>query len=194
MATLNGVIRSYGAAVRRAEREQQRQARESARRFKEQQKLKDIADAGSAVADWKRYVETIQSVHKHCTEPVEWAKIEKLAKPSEPTRKTINEVAAQKNLDKFKPSFFDKLFRHTEKKVDLLTKKVAVAKQKDENDFEVEYKAYSDDLRDWQELQEICAGVKRKEPKFYKQAIEYFAPFSDIGELGTKVSLQFEDN
>ncbi|KKN93455.1 hypothetical protein LCGC14_0198880 [marine sediment metagenome] len=39
MATLNGAIRSYGAAVRRMEREQQRNARESAKRFKEQQKL-----------------------------------------------------------------------------------------------------------------------------------------------------------
>ncbi|REH42505.1 hypothetical protein C7448_1172 [Tenacibaculum gallaicum] len=75
MTTLKGTIRSYGATVRRIEREQQRQAREAAKRFKEQQKQQEIKNAKQAVLDWKNYVETIQSVHKNCTEPIDWLEI-----------------------------------------------------------------------------------------------------------------------
>jgi len=77
MATLNRAIRSYGATVRRMEREQQRKARESAKRFKEQQKLQEIENAQQAVSDWENYVDTIQSLHKNCTEPVDWEQIKK---------------------------------------------------------------------------------------------------------------------
>jgi len=60
MVTVKGVIRSYGAAVRRMEREQQRQAREAAKRFKEQQKLQAIEDTGKAVKDWMNYIDCIE--------------------------------------------------------------------------------------------------------------------------------------
>ena len=42
MTTLKGAIRTYGATVRRIERDQQKKARESAKRFKEQQKEIEI--------------------------------------------------------------------------------------------------------------------------------------------------------
>lgn len=50
MATLNRAIRSYGATVRRMERDQQRRAREAAKRFKEQQKITEIKNAQQAVS------------------------------------------------------------------------------------------------------------------------------------------------
>ncbi len=97
MTTFKGAMRSYGAAIRRMEREQQRQAREAAKRFKEQQKLQEIENAQQAVADWKSYVETIQSVHKNCTTPIDWKQIEESEKPTEPIHETKNEVFAKIN-------------------------------------------------------------------------------------------------
>lgn len=59
MATLKGVVRSYGAAVRRAERDQQRRSREAAKRFKEQQKQLEFENAAQAVKDWNNYVDIL---------------------------------------------------------------------------------------------------------------------------------------
>ena len=186
MTTLKGAMRSYGAAVRRIEREQQRQAREAAKRFKEQQKLKEIENAQQAVSDWQNYVETIQSVHKNCTEPIDWGQIEETKKPIKPALKTKNESIAKNKLNSFKPSFFDKIFGTSQNKINLLSQQVEQAKLKDKEEFDSAYKNYLEELSSWEELQEISAGIKRKDPTSYKKALQYFDPFSDIGELGTK--------
>lgn len=191
MATLNGVIRSYGAAVRRTEREQQRRVRESAKRFKEQQKLKEIENAQQAVSDWENYVDTIQSVHKNCTEPVDWEQIENTEKPVEPILESKNEIIAKNKLDNFKPSFLDKFFGSTQKKINRLNGVLEQSKIKDKKKYDVNYMEYLDELNNWQELQDISAGIRNKEIDFYKKALQYFDPFSDIGELGTQVSFNF---
>ncbi len=187
-------MRSYGAAVRRIEREQQRQAREAAKRFKEQQKLQEIENAQQAVSDWESYVDTIQSLHKNCTDSIDWKQIENTKEPTEPIIENKNEVIAKYKLDDFKPSFLDKVFGSTQKKINKLSEQVEQAKQKDKKDFDIAYKDYLNELNNWKELQEISAGIKRKEPESYKNALQYFNPFSDIGELGTKLSFNFEEN
>ncbi len=194
MTTFKGAMRSYGAAIRRMEREQQRQAREAAKRFKEQQKLQEIENAQQAVLDWENYVETIQSVHKNCTKPIDWKQIEETEKPTEPILETKNEVIAKNKLDNFKPSFFDKVFGSTQKKINRLSQQLEKAQQKDKKDFDIAYKNYLDELSDWNELQKISAGIKKKDPESYKKTLQYFNPFSDIGELGTKINFNFEQN
>ena len=194
MATLKGAIRSYGATVRRIEREQQRKAREAAKRFKEQQKLKEIENAQQAVSDWENYVETIQSVHKNCTEPIDWDQIENTKKPIKPIIKTKNEITAKNKLDNFRASIFDKIFGSTQKKINKLTEQLKLAKAKDKKEYDINYKEYLRELNNWQELQEISAGIKINKPDSYKKALQYFDPFSDIGELGTQISFSFEQN
>lgn len=194
MATLNGVIRSYGAAIRRMEREQQRQARESAKRFKEQQKLEEIENAQQAVSDWKNYVNTIQSLHKKCTEPIDWKQIENTKKPVEVLYESKNENSAKNKLTNFKPSILDKLFCSTEKKTQRLKDLLEQAKEKDKKEYAINYKEYLDELSNWQELHEISLGVKKNETDSYKKALQYFNPFSDIGELGTQISFSCKQN
>lgn len=194
MVTFKGALRSYGAAVRRAERSQQKQAREVAKKFKEQQKLKELSNAKQAFSDWQNYVTTIQSVHKNCTESINWKLIENSKKPIEPILKPKNEKIAKNNLENYKPSFFDKLFGSTQKKIDRLSALLEKAKQKDKKEFDISYKLYLDELQDWQELQDICAGVKRKDEEAYKKVLQYFNPFSDIGELGNQIRFNFEKN
>lgn len=194
MATLKGAMRSYGATVRRMEREQQRQAREAAKKFKEQQKLQEIQNATQAVSDWENYVDTIQSVHKNCTEPIDWKQIEDTVNPTEPVIEVKYELAAKYKLDNFKPSFFDKILGSTQKRVNKLNESLNAAKSKDKNEYDLKYKKYLDELNNWEELQNISKGVKSKDPEHYKNALEYFEPFSDIGELGTKISFSFDQN
>lgn len=194
MATLKGAMRSYGAAVRRMEREQQRQAREATKRFKEQQKLQEIENAKQAVLDWENYVDTIQSVHKNCTEPIDWKQIEITEKPIEPKKEYTNELVLKSKLENFKPSFFDKIFGSTEKKIKRLNENLNKAKLKDEKEFDLKHKDYLREVNNWEELQSISQGIKNKKAEDYKNALEYFDPFSDIGELGTQISFSINNN
>jgi len=194
MTTLKGAMRSYGAVVRKIEREQQRQAREAAKRFKEQQKLQEIEDAKQAVEDWENYVNMIQSVHKNCTDSIDWNRIKNTPAPKEPVQKSIHEKFAKNKLDTFKPSFFDKLFGSTEKKAVRLKEQLEQAKHKDKDENDSNYNQYLEELNNWNELQQIAKGVQNKNPEAYKDALEYFNPFSDIGELGTHLNFNYEDN
>lgn len=194
MTTLKGAIRSYGATVRRMERAQQRQAREAAKRFKEQQKIKEIGNARQAVSDWENYIDMIQSIHKNCTESIDWNDIKNMSRPQKPILKDVNENQARKKLETFKPSFFDKLFGSTEKKISQLKTLIDQGKIKDQKEYDIELKEYFDELSNWEELQKIAEGVQNKNPEAYKKALEYFDPFSDIGELGAQLKFNFEDN
>lgn len=194
MTTLKGAMRSYGATVRKIEREQQRQAREAAKRFKEQQKLQEIEDARQAVIDWENYVNMIQSAHKNCTDSIDWNQIKSTPKPDQPILENTNENLAKDKLETFKPTFFNKLFGSTEKKISKLKEQVEKAKIIDQNEYDTALKEYLDELNNWEELQRIANGVHDKNPDAYKDALEYFNPFSDIGELGTQIKFSFEDN
>lgn len=194
MTTLKGAMRSYGAAVRRIEREQQRQAREAARRFKEQQKFQEIADARQAVQDWEDYIEMIQSVHRNCTDYIDWTRIKGTTAPKEPILNRANEELAKSKLESFKPSFFDKILGTTEKKISKLNEQVEKSKKADEKEYNQKLKEYKEELQNWNELQEIARGVEDKEPEAYKRVLEYFNPFSDIGELGVQARFSFESD
>ena len=194
MTTFKGAMRSYGAAVRRIERDQQRQTRESARRFREQQKLKEILNAKQAVTDWEKYVETIQSIHKNCTEPIDWFQIRNEEKPRRPNEDFKNEELAKSKLDMFRPSFFDKLFGSIQKKINKLRDSLEHAIIKDKKENDLKHSEYLNELQNWEELIEISVGITDKDVNAYKKALQYFDPFSDIGELGTKINFDFKKN
>lgn len=193
MTTFKGAIRSYGAAVRRMEREQQRKAREAAKRFKEQQKLQAIEDARQAVDDYNSYVEMLQSVHKNCTESVDWNRIKEQPKPIEPALSTNHKQKAETKLRNFKPSVFDKIFGSTDKKILKLKNEVQLAGGKDKKQNDLNFEQYKNELNDWEELQGIAAGVSEKNPEDFRKALQYFSPFSDIGELGSQLGFSFSD-
>lgn len=194
MATIKGVMRSYGAAVRKMEREQQREAREATKRFKEQQKLQEIEDAGQAVIDWENYIDILQSVHKNCTDSIDWGKILNSPKPKEPKAKSDNEILAQNKFDNFKPSFFDKIFGSTKRKKDNLFHLVEQAKIKDKKENDVKLNEYNLELKNWKELQKISKGILDKDVNSFLKAIDYFEPFSDIGELGTNLTFNINSS
>lgn len=191
MVTFNGVMRSYGAAVRRAERDQQRRAREATKRFNEQRKQQDIADNRQAVMDWNNYVSMIQSFHKNCTEGVNWAKIKNDPKPDKPGLSNRHELAADHALRNYTPSFFDKLFGSTTRKILVLEQRLEEARSKDQKEYDLARKQFKQQLNDWSKLQLIVQGLERNDPEAYKDALEHFDPFGDLGELGGDISITF---
>lgn len=167
-------------------------SKRSRKRFKEQQKLQEIEDAAQAVEDWENYVNMIQSVHKKCSETINWKKTLETQAPKEPAKRFDRENLAKEKLATFKPSFFNKLFKNTEKKINKLKSKIETAKIEDDKTNKAKHSQYLEELKSWQELQQIATGIKNGEVEAYKNVIEYFNPFSDIGELGTHLNINFE--
>ncbi len=194
MTTLKGVVRSYGATIRRIEREQQRRTREAAKRFKEQQKLQAIADASQAVDDYTAYVDVLQSIHKNCTESVDWNLIKSQPKPEEPEVTNNHELVARNRLKNFKPSVFDKLFGSAKKKTKRFEKEVELSIEKDKKLNDLNFEKFKNELKNWEELQNMAKGVSSHNLESYRQTIEYFQPFSDIGELGSKLMFSFSED
>lgn len=194
MVTLNSTIRSVNAAANRVKRENQRQNRIAAQRFREQQKIQAIMDAENAVLNWNDYVEIIQSIHKNCSESIDWLELSKESKPIVPEFSNTNEKRAKSKLESYKPSFFDKLFRLTNKRYSKLEGFVVDAKNQDQNEYQKRYDKYLEDLQEWENLQSISKGVLEGQSESYLKAIEHFQSFSDITDLGTRVSVYVENN
>ncbi|RLZ06405.1 hypothetical protein [Faecalibacter macacae] len=194
MATINGFIRSYGAAVRRSERNQQRRNREAAKRFKEQQKQLEFENVAQAVSEWNDYVEILKSIHKESSEKVDWNRIKTEPKPIEPIYLNSHENEAKQRLNNFKPNLLDKIFGSTNNKIKNLENQVSIAKKKDEDKHKIAINEFKKDLLDWEELQNISLGIERKETEAYLNAIKYFEPFSEISELGSQIKFKFAEN
>ena len=117
MPTVNQFVRAYGASVRRSERSQQRRAREAAKNYKLQTKTIEIANATQAVQQYQEYIDVLLSTHKNCTQPVDWNSIINEPKPVKNQIVIRRQVVSKKDIENFKPSFLDRIFGGTNKKI-----------------------------------------------------------------------------
>ncbi|SKA41799.1 hypothetical protein SAMN04488128_105518 [Chitinophaga eiseniae] len=188
MTTFKGAIRSYTAAVRKAEREQQKRAREIAKQYKIQQQQREIADVSTAIRDYENYILFIKSIHKNASEKLDWYMVRQEPAPVKPLMTKDHEIAASQDLQRYKPSFFDKLFGTAIKKTKALESAVAAAKKKDAELFAENLKQYETDLTDWHALQRISNGISNRESSAFREALQFFKPFDEMDELGSRLT------
>ena len=197
MATFISALRSYNAAMRRVDRENKRRAKEAERRFREQQKMQGIDDAQKAVESWEEYVGLITSMHKACTDPVDWHEFISASRPEPPVRVEEHTENVKREIENFRPSildrlFLDKLFSSVEKKRNKLAKKLIEAQKEDESIHRSKTDRFEKECNELEFLQQMASGVLNKDIVQYKAALDYFDPFSDISGLGIKIELNFD--
>lgn len=191
MVTFRQVARSYVAAARRAEREQKRRAREAARDYKEQLKRKEISSAADTVKQYEEYIAVLMSIHKNCADKIDWEQVLAEPEPDKPEKQDVLEREAKQRLDSFKPSFFDKIFGSSNRKIRKLEEQVAAARQKDESNYQTQLKEYKSQLDEWMVVQKLAQGIEAKSPDSYKSVLEFFEPFSDITSIGSSMNFNF---
>ncbi len=194
MTTINGLVRSYSAAVRRAEKSRQRQHRETVKAFKEQQKHDTISNAITAVSEYENYIKTILSIHKETTDEIDWTEIKNELPPPEVVKSSSQEEQAKQNLAFYNPSLIDKLLGLKTKKIRKLELAIETAKTVDLEEFNKRKATYDEEIKNWENLQEIAIGVLNKQPDSYKNAVAYFNPFSDIKSIGSYVNFSFDND
>lgn len=190
MATLNGALRSLAAAQRRAQRERERLARESAKLYKQQLKQQEFQNNYEASAQYESYINLIQSLHKYSSPKIGWHEIKNEAPPVKPEVYNVREIQSTQRLKSFKPTFFEKLFG-LKKRLMNLENDVAKAKELDSQQNQSELENYNRDFAEWEYENKLAIGIIERVPEYYKEVINYYEPFSEITSLGSQISLSF---
>lgn len=190
MPPLNSFIRSTSAAIKRAERVQQRRAKDAVRQYKIQMRDQEIVTGADALNKYNDYIDVLKSVHKDVSDSIDWLEISKEQPPTTPSHSKQNEVERLAKLNKYKPSFIDKIFGSSKKKLWKLEQNVEAAKEKDNADFQRRVDDYNKELVEWEKLKKIANGILIKDITAYELAIQFFEPFSEISELGSKLTLE----
>ena len=147
--TVKGFIRSYGASVRRAEREQQRRSREAAKYYKQQQKEQEITNATEATRQYAEYISVLKSIHKDCSSHIDWMQIQNEPPPQEPIASSEREVKANGALKNYTPGFLSKFFGLEKRKRTMLEQQLWEAKEKDKYENQERLAQFKKDHSDW---------------------------------------------
>ncbi|MBD3110178.1 DUF4236 domain-containing protein [Bacillus sp. AGMB 02131] len=141
---------------------------------KEREKLQELEQNRLEVDLFENKLEMIHSIHKECSESIDWFSESKALPPYKASSAGPNEIAAISTLEKYKPSFFDKLLKRHEAKVDELKAKVYEAKIQDEE-------LYSD----WESDVQLAKRIVKQDTDAYLKAIDVYYPLDDLNGFGS---------
>lgn len=182
-----GFVRSVNASANRAKRESERKARVRQRELEKAERLAEYEEANIQVEIYENHIERLVSVHKDCSEQINWPDIKSTAPPIEPQKQFTNQEDAKKKLDTFKPGVFDKLFKQTEKKLKLLEDNVHKANALDEKEYEDQLVKYKNEYKDWEESKNLAEKLLINDGNAYLEVINEMKPFAEIAELGSSL-------
>ncbi len=185
-----GTVRSIGAAVRAAERDAKRRQRELERQQKQYQKMQKLEQAAYEVEIFENYIEIIQSVHKECSDPIDWKSISISKEPNKPENSQKNEKEARLKEKNYSPGIIDKIFKKTESKKKKLEDDIGSAIKKDESEYNAAISNWEQKVTDWKEsvslAKQLLAGNEQSKIK----AIKELNPFSELSTLGSNISVK----
>ena len=189
-----GAVRSVGAAIRAAERDEKRRQKDLERQRKQYEKMQELEQAAYEVDVYENHIDVIQSTHKECSPPVNWSQIALSKQPKEPNNTNDNEKKARQISDSYSPGFIDRLFKREEKKRTLFTQNIAEAIKSDEVDFKSRISSWKEEAKEWKESVEIAEALLDGDAEAKIEAINSLKPFSEISNLGSSLSISVYDN
>lgn len=185
-----GTVRSIGAAVRAAERDAKRRQRELERQQKQYAKMQELEQAAYEVEVFENHIEIIQSVHKECSDPIEWEKIAISKEPQKPENTQTHEKEARLKVKNYSPGIVDKIFKKTESKKKKLEDNIGDAIKKDESEYNAAISDWDEKVRDWKESVSLAKQLLAGNEQAKINAIKELNPFSELSTLGSNISVK----
>lgn len=189
-----GAIRSIGAAVRAAEREAKRKQRELERLRKDYERMEEVEQAAYEVEAHQNYIDRLLSVHKESGEHVDWRSVVATQPPEKPVRCSTREAHARQELISYEPNLWDRLSGRGEGKRLSLAQAIERAKEDDEKAYRQEVEQYEHKYAQWEESRALAQRIIDRDCSAYIEAIKELDPFSEISDLGSKVSFVIYDD
>lgn len=151
---------------------------------RQQEKLEEIERNKLEVELYLNRIEMIKSIHKECDQNVDWIEIEKRKPPFnlEAGEKGINEIKAIKELENYKPSLIDKLFKRDLKKIEKLKKNIDLGIEEDKEEYAL-----------WRNMIEVAKDINNGVLDTYFKVIEDFRPLDDLLEFGSEFEFFIEE-
>lgn len=143
----------------------------------QQQHMEALERARYEVELYENHIEVITSVHKECSEPVDWESIQTTPPPFNLGEIGPNEAQAIQKLNDYKPTWRDKLFERVEAKIYALQKEVEYARKQDEHEYQ-----------EWEKEVNLAKRILQGDISAYMEAIQELSPFADIQELGSNLN------
>lgn len=177
MSSWSAEIRRREAAVRREEREEKKQQRELERRRKEQAKLSALDQAHLEVDSYENELEVLLSVHRDCSEPVDWRAFAAALPRHSPPKLARHELAGQLEAVNSSQS------KEGERAA------LEEALRRDEQEYQT---ALADSVRDSAEsdtVHGLARRVLRGESRAYTEAVAKFSALGEMANLGSSIHL-----
>jgi hypothetical protein len=169
-------LRAMEADKRRQERESQKRQRELEQRAKEQAKLSAIEQARLEVETFENQLDGLVSIHKEQSEVLDWEEFATSLPPPAPQRKSYHELKTKQRVMVLLPN--QKANSEAE---------IEQARLQDEQSFQDETQAYSDQKVKWEKLKDLSRRVLAGEHKAYTEALLEFNPFAEMSDLGSSI-------
>jgi hypothetical protein len=188
-----GTVRTIGAAVRAAERDAKRRQRELEKRHKQYEKMQELEQAAHEVDQYENHIEIIQSLHKECSDPIDWKDVAISREPQKPENLMMREKAARAKAASYRAGFIDRFFKWEEKKKKKLEKNILEAIENDEAEYRAAVGVWEEKLSDWKESVELAHLLLNGNNEAKLKAIKELDPFSEISNLGSSISFSVSD-
>ena len=179
-----GTVRSIGAAVRASERDAKRRQRELEKRQKQYAKMQELEQAAYEVEAYENHIEIIQ---------FNWKNIASSQEPKSPEKSKKHEKAAGTKAESYKPGFIDRLLKREEKKNKSLKENISRAIEQDEAEHEASVSDREKKMNDWKESVELAQLLLSGDNEAKIKAIKELDPFSEISNLGSRLSISVSD-
>lgn len=191
--TFNGFVRNVNRVSKSIERDAKKRQRELEQRKKEYSKMQELEQASYAVEEYENDIEILQSLHKECSERIDWKDIASTKEPEKPVNVKTHEKEATLKLEKYHPSLIDKLFKREEKQQQKLKMKIEQAIVKDEEEYRIKFNQWEKELSDWKNNTDIANALLSDDKDTKMKVIEEMNSFSEISSIGSEISISIND-
>lgn len=140
-------------------------------------------------AMFENYLEVITSVHKDGWGPFDWRQIASNPAPAPPSFLPRHEHAAHQVAASYQAGLTDRLLGRDEDRRRELHAHVEAARGRDAFEYQAAMEQYRVAYESWQWFSNVARGVLQGDVTAYRAVLDYLAPFSDLLELGTAISL-----
>jgi hypothetical protein len=185
-----GTLRRIEADANRAQRNAVRRRRELIRLQTAQAQLNELQRAAHEVEVYENLVELLTSLHKDCSDPLDWPAIMNQPHPEEPTVVHAGEEVARSAIDNFEPNFFVRLLGLTKWARRRLEQQVEAARAADEQATAEAQGQYRADCKEWERQTSLAKSILAADRDAVEVVLKHSSPFAEVQELGwqTKVT------
>lgn len=171
--------RTARAQYQRSRREEQEAAKEAERQR-----------AADEVEMFESYLEVLTSVHKEVLLDTDWVAEASAAPPESPSPATTHEAKARAALKAFTPGFLARLSGSARRTREQLERAVGEAKAADATLHQVAMAGHRTEMACHAARVELAHGVLKRDPAWYRRAMEALLGIEDLVELGVEVTAE----